>query len=438
MKWGEYSNDVQFILQRSEPQKTDNKSVSNVESQSQQQTKQKQSDQKLPLSANNRNKVTSTNATGTKTSPNTKSQRSHTLNNLNVHNANNDGANAGNHHQHIGYNNNIERKSDLIGVVKGVVQEKPDTARTVSTTPPPPPLPASPPPSSITTITTDGNESSSSISSSLASPQKLVIEFNSADVRNSLDRKTNALRNAINFSDESLDENLNEHHRMLRGNASPSDLFKSCSISSNGALAPPPYRNPPAPRASPPPSCHSQPNSLAYVHQKSDSLSSNNSVGGSSVSGSGVYRSLRSNKFDFLKEMTPPITIAARNDNCKGDLNSNFDVVEEVVDENVQHDDLMQLIKYQRDKINSQQADITKVSCENIDLNLKKISLYVYQYMFINSTMRKLYFWKTKSEINCNKLKRSHVKLIDMTAPYAKAMNRYRSHFFAHTHKKKY
>lgn len=366
MKWGEYSNDVQFILQRSEAQKTDTP-PNNKANASDQPQQQKSSDQKsasLPTTvAATVNKINknSINTSGNINNPNSK-QRSLPLNNLNVNQSNNNeniNVNHANSNHHLINHNNIERKSDLIGIVKGVVQEKQhgminDTSSLSSS---PPPLPASPPPSLTAGNTTDGNESPISI----VSPKKLVIEFNSADVRNSLDRKTNALRNAINFSDESLDENLNEHHRMLRANGpSPSDLFKNCAISSNGALAPPPYRNPPAPRASPPPIHHSssQPNSLVYVHQKSDSLSSNNS--------GGANRSLRSNKLDFLREMTPPATVAPPG---TSDLNSNFmptNDVNAILDENsilknVQHDDLMQLIRYQRDKINSQQADITKV-----------------------------------------------------------------------------
>lgn len=352
MKWGEYSSDVQFILQRSEAPKQDaNKSVTHEQKQ--------QTDQKSPPLATHAHGVA---GDGTiRNTNNSYQQQPPIVNNLNVNSNNNV--------------TSVDRKSDLIGIVKGVQQQQQQQAAPGQLPKSPPPS-VSPPPS---IGTTDGNESiasSSSVSamsspqSSIASPQKapLVIEFNSADVRNSLDRKTNALRNAINFSDESLDENLNVHHQMLRGSVSPSDMFKNCPpISSNGALAPPPYRNPPPPRNSPPTVGHSQPNSLGFVHQKSDSLSSTNSAGGSSGGGGGGggYRSSRSNKFEFLKEMTPPLA-GSKNGSFQGDFNSNLDGFNDIINENVlqnaQFRDLIQLISYQREKINSQQADITKVS----------------------------------------------------------------------------
>lgn len=87
-------------------------------------------------------------------------------------------------------------------------------------------------------------------------PPPLPIEFNSADVRNSLERKTNLFREARNLSNESLLEAYN-----LRCNGS--EVYKNGPpISSNGALVPPPYRDPPPPRTSP-------------LHQRSDSASKN-------------------------------------------------------------------------------------------------------------------------------------------------------------------
>lgn len=369
MKWGEYSSDVQFILQRSEAQKTDNTlgtNNNNINSnnktpfepqQPKQQQQQPHADQKASHIISS--SVTAPTArSGNLIHPNignAKNVNSH-LNNLNVNN------NVVNSNNNMNINNNIsnaDRKSDLVGIVKGVQKQNSSTL-----------IPKSPP--STPPSLTDGNESIASTSSASASivsspqstPQKpMVIEFNSADVRSSLDRKTNALRNAINLSNESLDENFNVNGI---GGTSPGDLFKNCPpISSNGALAPPPYRNPPQPRNSPPTiSPHSQINSMAFVHhQKSDSLSSSNSGVGSSG-----YRQPRSNKFDFLKEMTPPPLSRSKNGSFKGDLNCNVDGINDIINDNVlqnaQFRDLMQLIKYQRDKISSQQADITKVSSE--------------------------------------------------------------------------
>lgn len=367
MKWGEYSSDVQFILQRSETQKTDNSlsTINNginnniktpIEPQLQKQQQQSpQSNQKasqlstgVPLTRNAN--LIQSNLGNAKIINNN-------LNNLNVNN------NIINHNTNMNINNNnnninnvnIDRKTDLVGIVKGV--QKQNSSVLIPKSPP-----ASPP------SLTDGNESIASSSSASASvisspqstPQKpMVVEFNSADVRNSLDRKTNALRNAINLSNESLDESSN-------GGASPGDLFKNCPphVTSNGALAPPPYRNPPQPRNSPPTiGPHSLNNSMAFAHhQKSDSLSSSNS----GTVGSSGYRPSRSNQFDFLKEMTPPPLSRSKNGSFKGDLNCNVDGINDIINDNVlqnaQFRDLMQLIKYQRDKITSQQADITKVT----------------------------------------------------------------------------
>lgn len=307
MKWGEYSNDVQFILQRSEAQKVEQTLTKTVPFEQQ----KTQLDQKSSHLIGD--------AIGSQNVHATINEQSNNLNNFNI-------------------NNSIERKSDLVGIVKGI--QKQNTNLIPKSPSSPTPLP------SLTT--TDGNESIASVSSTTASslsgsPQKpTVIEFNSADVRNSLDRKTNALRNSNDSSqNDSTDESLNT-------SSSASDIMKNCSISSNGALVPPPYRNPPPPRCSP--------NSMAYVHQKSDSLSSNNSGGGSSG-----YRQTRSNKFDFLKEMTPPLSAPK----TKMDFINNDDGLNDIINDNVlqnaQFRDLLQLIKFQRDKINSQQADITKV-----------------------------------------------------------------------------
>lgn len=318
MKWGEYSNDVQFILQRSETQKVDAAADPNKTPTIDQQ--KSQLDQKSSHSIGDIPRSSHINQPSIATTIN--------FNNFNIN------------------SHSLDRKPDLIGIVKGVQKQN------VNIIPKSPPSPASPP-----SITTDGNESiasisSASVSSTTGSPQK-PAEFNSADIRSSLDRKTNALRNAIDLSNESLDDSMNNNKLFNTSNSG--DLLKNCPpISSNGALAPPPYRNPPPPRGSP--------NSIGFSHQKSDSLSSNNSGGGSG------YRQPRSNKFDFLKEMTPPLS-GTKTMNSKMDIITNDnEAFNDVINENSQFRDLLQLIKYQRDKINSQQADITKVSSNKSDL----------------------------------------------------------------------
>lgn len=239
--------------------------------------------------------------------------------------------------------NTIERKQDLVGIVKGIPKQ---SANQIPKSPPSP------------TASSSSSTTTSLPKSPVESPQKdAIIEFNSADVRSSLDRKTNGLRDILNLSNESLDRNGNSSSSN-NSTSSPGDLFKNCPpISSNGALAPPPYRNPPPPRSSPPTIGHQGPNSLGYVHQKSDSLSSNNSGGGSG------YRQQRSNKFDFLKEMTPPLsgTKKAELNGSIGGSDAGSEAINEHLLQTAQYRDLMQLIQFQRDKISSQQADITKV-----------------------------------------------------------------------------
>lgn len=110
--------------------------------------------------------------------------------------------------------------------------------------------------SDTSSITSTSTTAATSPQPPKQAPPPLPIEFNSADVRNSLDRKTNLFREARNLSNESLLEAYN-----LRCNGS--EVYKNGPpISSNGALVPPPYRDPPPPRTSP-------------LHQRSDSASKN-------------------------------------------------------------------------------------------------------------------------------------------------------------------
>lgn len=214
MKWGEYSSDVQFILQRSDQIKTDAK----------QQQMNRQID--LPISS-----IPSVNATNSKDTPSVVSLQI-TENQLK------DGS------------TNITadlKQFDNIGVVKGIPQMPTAIANIQHY------LLTSPQHSPKNSISTDlGSCSGDSTTSTNRSAN--TIEFNSADIRNSLDRKTSLFREARNLSSESLLDAYN-------GRVTGADTYKNGPpISSNGALVPPPYRDPPPPRTSP-------------LHQKSDSLS---------------------------------------------------------------------------------------------------------------------------------------------------------------------
>lgn len=223
MKWGEYSSDVQFILQRSDQLKNDSKVTQPTQ-------------QQIP-------KLQSIDAF--RASPPSSAQLSGPVQMLDRNKES---------RKSFGLVQSEGKSPENIGIVKGI----PQTQNVVQ-------QPPSPAPSSLPETNTIVNTASAHIrassdtsnvtaSSSFSTQPRPSIEFNSADVRNSLDRKTNLFREARNLSNESLLEAYN-----ARCNSS-SEVYKNGPpISSNGALVPPPYRDPPPPRTSP-------------LHQKSDSL----------------------------------------------------------------------------------------------------------------------------------------------------------------------
>ncbi|XP_063706626.1 ras association domain-containing protein 8 [Culicoides brevitarsis] len=141
-------------------------------------------------------------------------------------------------------------------------------------------------------------------------------EVTAADVRNSLDRKVNMkpMRGGMSSNENLLAENNN-----MNGQQSP-------SVSSNGSLVPPPYRDPPAPRSSP------------LINNKSNPILDQNIVNG--------------RRIDF-NEMPNGV-----NDQQYGQNGS-------------QYRDLVQLIQFQRDKITVQQSDLTKYDAEIVFLENK-------------------------------------------------------------------
>lgn len=203
MKWGEYSSDVQFILQRSEQQKPDPKQpTQNIKTADVSATPPPTTSTAISIQPLERNKE------------NRKSFGSH------------DG-----------------KPPENVGIVKGIPQILPTLHQ----------YHQSPPPSSHhspnNSIISNENPNTSTNNNNNATAPK-PNEFNSADVRDSLDRKTNLFRD--NSSNESLIDVYGTRGHELYKTGPP--------ISSNGALVPPPYRDPPAPRVSP-------------LHQKSDSFS---------------------------------------------------------------------------------------------------------------------------------------------------------------------
>lgn len=181
---------------------------------------------------------------------------------------------------------------DNIGIVKGVPQK--------------PSIQATNPP-----IVIQKTEKPPSVSSGSNTPEYAYVtktrvsdEFNSADIRNSLDKK-------INLNKEDTNSNIISPNSSMDMSASPT----IGGVSSNGALVPPPYRDPPPPRNSP------------SNNKKIDNISMN------------------------ILSSFPDIS----------ELN-------DVLLNNAHYKDLIQLIKYQREKISLQQADLTKFDAEIVFL----------------------------------------------------------------------
>lgn len=211
MKWGEYSSDVQFILQRSEQQKTD------------------------PKQAIENSKIADVSTTSPATTSTTTAISIQPLER--------------NKESRKSFGSHDGRPPENIGVVKGIPQVLPTLHQYHQSSQ----ASSSPhhhsPNNSI--ISNENQNSSTNTNNNNNATAPKPNEFNSADVRDSLDRKTNL------FRDTSSNESLIDVYSTRNSH----ELYKAGPpISSNGALVPPPYRDPPPPRVSP-------------LHQKSDSFS---------------------------------------------------------------------------------------------------------------------------------------------------------------------
>lgn len=234
-----------------------------------------------------------------------------------------------------------------------------------------------------------------------------IMQFNSADVRDSLDRKTSAFREVLNLSGEerppishrhthsttsSMSENSNLDSNTESYKMGPS-ISSNHEITSTYCMAPPPYRNPPSPKTASP--LLHQYNNLLIQHQKTDSQSSS-TTNNSSSHNSNKFIDFGANKSSshFIKEMSPSPTGAAINinqyaanrqaspnihinalSNLQAIVNSatsDRDLMNDNQFQNAQYRELLQLIHFQREKISTQQADISKVSkiCKTYFVNL--------------------------------------------------------------------
>lgn len=226
--------------------------------------------------------------------------------------------------------------TDNIGIVKGIQQMKPSnivspqkptnnifnqTLNSSNST-----LNSS---SSTNNAETNNNDANMSMSSSTSSNKQ--EEFNTADVRNSLDRKVKYNNNHMMIHTNNLsNENLLEIFNNNKNNNYQPQQQTIHGISTSGALIPPPYRDPPPP-------INSSPLNITNNLQLMQKIDNNKSLNNNLLNMNLIFNNIN-------------------------DINDLNDVL---LNNTAQYRDLIQLIKYQRDKINIQQSDLTKVSIIN-------------------------------------------------------------------------
>uniref|UniRef100_A0A1B0CS66 Putative cell growth/differentiation regulator n=1 Tax=Lutzomyia longipalpis TaxID=7200 RepID=A0A1B0CS66_LUTLO len=271
MKWGEYSSDVQFILQRSDQPKTP------AMQSPQQILRQQQRQQEQPNTDLAQSVLVS--------SPSSSDRLKENMSPLERGRETRKSFTSG---------GSIDLKSENIGIVRGVPQKSP-----------------TPPKTSITPVHTPQGSNEPLYAGVVKPTQSSAAtvaksgEFTSADIRNALDRKTSAAPVFAAGSCESV----------LEGGSTEMVIKNGPPISSNGALVPPPYRDPPPPRNSP------------------------------------------------LQKTEPPRSVAG----------GSLELMEaQYLHNGAQYRDLIQLIKLQREKISIQQADLTKYDAEIVYLENKE------------------------------------------------------------------
>lgn len=353
MKWGEYSHDVQFILQRSDQQKAAaNQSADQAVKNPAQSPPQANGSPKKAKPT-----IDQSNVTDKLLSPDAERR--------NLQNA------PENTEKTID-----SRTADLMGIIKSVSHTTMQNLTKIS----PPLSPCSSTTGTSITTTSDFGDidyASRSTANVIKLPE---LQFNSADIRNSLDRKTSVFRDGENDSDENLPlSSYRSTNSSISDNTnmdSTTEAYKNGpSISSNGALVPPPYRNPPNPKTNSP-LLHTN---LFINHQKSDSQSSNTTNSSKAVD----YASIKPMTF-MNRELSPSslisngshhqpttnIHINALNNlqNIVNTTTSDIDLLNDNQFQTAQYRELLQLIHYQREKIGNQQVDISKVKMRFIEI----------------------------------------------------------------------
>ncbi|KAH8355590.1 hypothetical protein KR200_010816 [Drosophila serrata] len=358
LKWGEYANDVQFILQRSE-------------NKTQQQQQQQQS--------NNNNNNNNTYAVMTTKKP---------LGPNNNNNMNNKPAPPALQKQksnvELSYRTKELKKSfggydakqfDNIGIVKGIPQQQQQQSpQQVNQQTPTLVAPAVP---SLVTKeqipTQDSNmvpplvpkhEKSLSnpldMSSTSHNPPTVANGYNDFYNNNSMNSNHNnninsssnqhiysqlsKSSNELRRSSPSNDIYYNNNNSINNNNNSPELYKQTPTISANGALVPPPYRDPPPPRNSP--MCQSQRLASSNADTMSNASSSTN---------------------PFLSDYD-------QHSNHNNNNNNGSQAMEEgeSMFQATQYNDLLQLIKFQREKITAQQMELQKFDTEIVFLESKE------------------------------------------------------------------
>ncbi|KAH8295481.1 hypothetical protein KR018_012021 [Drosophila ironensis] len=358
LKWGEYANDVQFILQRSE-----NKTPQQPPQQQQTQHKQQQQQQnnnnnnnnnnnyavttKKPLGPNNTNSIT------TKPAPTLQKQKSNV---------------------ELSYRSKELKKSfggydakqfENVGIVRGIPQQQQQLQQQPPSTVMPPATPPAmaaaeqvpPPDNNNAAPLVPKHEKSLSnpldMTSAGSNPPNPATGYNDFYNNNSgnqhiysqLSKSSNELRRS---SPNEMYYNSNPNGSLnnnISNNNSP-DLYKQApTISANGALVPPPYRDPPPPRNSP--MCQAQ----RLASSNADTLSNASSSTNPFIS-------------DYDQQ-------SSQNNNSIGSTSQAMDEGENMF-QATQYSDLLQLIKFQREKITAQQMELQKFDTEIVFLESKE------------------------------------------------------------------
>ncbi|KAH8284083.1 hypothetical protein KR054_009595 [Drosophila jambulina] len=358
LKWGEYANDVQFILQRSE-----NKT---------------QQQQPPPQSNNNNNNTYAVMTTKKPLGPN---------NNNNNNNMNNKPAPPALQKQksnvELSYRTKELKKSfggydakqfDNIGIVKGIPQQQ-QSPQQVNQQQATLVAPAVPPlVTKDQTAAQDNNMVSPLVpkhEKSLSNPLDMTsTSLNPPTVANGYNdfynnnSSMNSNHSNINgsSSNQHIYSQLSKSSNELRRSSPSNDMYynnnnnnspelykQPPTISANGALVPPPYRDPPPPRNSP-------------MCQNSQRLASSNADTMSNAS---------SSTNPFLSDYDQH---SNHNNNNVNNNNNGSQAMEEgeSMFQATQYNDLLQLIKFQREKITAQQMELQKFDTEIVFLESKE------------------------------------------------------------------